>query len=182
VPPCGSCTTRRRHGPGRGREEFRAHLDGECEWLLRNDVLPADLVTHNRELAEAALQPWRPVFTHGDLHVADVFVDGDEVTGVIDCSEAAPGDAHFDLASLTLGHQERLDGVIAGYGAGVDRDVISAWWSLRCLRAIRWLVEHGFDPTSPGCEIDVLRSQLDVGRSGSAHRTGTAVVRSRSPR
>jgi len=24
---------------------------------------------------------------------------------------------------------------------------------------VRWLVEHGFDPSAPGCEIDVLRSQ-----------------------
>ena len=24
----------------------------------------------------------------------------------------------------------------------------------------RWLIEHGFDPSSPGCEFDVLRSQL----------------------
>ena len=37
--------------------------------------------------------------------------------------------------------------------------MISAWWSLRSLLAVRWLVEHGFDPASPGCEIDVLRSQ-----------------------
>ena len=24
------------------------------------------------------------------------------------------------------------------------------------LRAVRWLVEHGFDPSAPGCEFDVL--------------------------
>jgi hypothetical protein len=28
------------------------------------------------------------------------------------------------------------------------------------LRAVRWLVEHGFDPAAPGCEVDVLRSRL----------------------
>jgi hypothetical protein len=38
--------------------------------------------------------------------------------------------------------------------------MIRAWWSLRSLTAIRWLVEHGFDPSSPGCEVDVLGSQL----------------------
>jgi hypothetical protein len=38
--------------------------------------------------------------------------------------EAAPGDALFDLASLTLGHQEHLGDVIAGYGTDVDLDVI----------------------------------------------------------
>jgi hypothetical protein len=49
--------------------------------------------------------------------------------------------------------------VIAGYGADVDLDVVRGWWSLRSLTAVRWLVEHGFDPTSPGCEVDVLRAQ-----------------------
>jgi len=31
---------------------------------------------------------------------------------------------------------------------------------LRSLRVVRWLVEHGFDPSSPGCEFDVLRSRM----------------------
>jgi hypothetical protein len=42
----------------------------------------------------------------------------------------------------------------------LEIDVIRARWSLRSLRAVRWLVEHGFDPSSPGCEVDVLRSRL----------------------
>lgn len=58
---------------------------------------------------------------------------------MVDWSEAGQGDAMSD----------------------VDHDVIRAWWSLRSLTAIRWLVEHGFDPSSPGCEIDVLRSQCE---------------------
>src|SRR5690606_6890952 len=141
-------------------EELVAELDYECEWLVTNDVLPADLVTRNRRIAEAALRPWTPAFTHGDLRIAHVFVDGDEVTGIIDWSEAGRGDALFDLATLTLGHRERLGDLLAGYGADVDRDVIRAWWSLRVLLVLRWLIEHGFDPFAPGCEVDVLRSQL----------------------
>jgi hypothetical protein len=35
-----------------------------------------------------------------------------------------------------------------------------AWWSLRSLLDVRWLVEHGFDPFLPGCEVDVLRARL----------------------
>jgi hypothetical protein len=62
----------------------------------------------------------------------------------------------YDLASLTLGHQEHLIDPGRRLWLGVDRDVIRAWWSLRCLTAVRWLVEHGFDPSSPGCEVDVL--------------------------
>jgi aminoglycoside phosphotransferase (APT) family kinase protein len=146
--------------PGRSPDEIAAHLDGECEWLITNGVLPTDLVTRNRQVAEAALRPWTPVFTHGDLQVAHVFVDGDQITGVIDWSEAAQGDALFDLAILTLGHEEHLDDVLAGYGTDADLDVIRAWWSLRSLQAIRWLVEHGFDPFSAGCEVDVLKSRM----------------------
>jgi hypothetical protein len=62
--------------------------------------------------------------------------------------------------NLTPGHEEHLDDVVAGYGTGVDLDVIRAWWSLRSLQAARWLIEHGFDPSSPGCEFAVLRSRL----------------------
>jgi aminoglycoside phosphotransferase (APT) family kinase protein len=146
--------------PGRSLDEIASTLDSECTWLLANDVLPADLVMRNRQVAEAALRPWTPAFTHGDLQVAHVFVDGDDITGVLDWSDAGQGDAMHDLAILTLGHQEHLGDVVTGYGADVDLDVIRAWWSLRSLTAIRWLVEHGFDPSSPGCEVDVLRSQL----------------------
>jgi Ser/Thr protein kinase RdoA (MazF antagonist) len=146
--------------PSRSPGEVALELDGECEWLITNRVLPTGLVTGNRRVAEAALRPWTRVFTHGDLQVAHVFAAGDEITGVVDWSEAGPGDALYDLASLTLGHQEHLGDVVAGYGRDVDLDVIRAWWSLRSLRAIRWLVEHGFDPSLPGCEVDVLRSQL----------------------
>ena len=141
-------------------DESASLLDTECELLVANGVLPTDLVTRNRRVAEAALRPWTPVFMHGDLQVAHVFVADDEVTGVLDWSEAGQGDALYDLASLTLGHEEHLGDVVAGYGTDVDLDVIRAWWSLRSLVAVRWLVEHGFDPSSPGREVDVLRSRL----------------------
>jgi aminoglycoside phosphotransferase (APT) family kinase protein len=141
-------------------DEKTADLDAECAWLIEHDVLSAELVRRSREVAEAALRPWQPVFVHGDLQVAHVFVDDDEVTGILDWSEGGRGDALYDLAVLSLGHPEHLDDVLLGYGGDVDRDVIRGWWSLRSLTAIRWLVEHGFDPAAPGCEIDVLKAQL----------------------
>ncbi|MCD0484875.1 phosphotransferase [Streptacidiphilus sp. ASG 303] len=145
---------------GRGIAALEAELDDECGLLVANGLLPADLVTRNRRVAEAALRPWTPAFTHGDLQIAHVFVDGDEVTGIIDWSEAGRGDALYDLATFTLGHGEHLGDVAAGYGAGIDLDVIHAWWSLRSLLVVRWLAEHGFDPFAPGCEVDVLRSRM----------------------
>jgi aminoglycoside phosphotransferase (APT) family kinase protein len=147
--------------PGPTPEELEAELDRECAWLIAEGVLPGDVVTRNREVAAAALRPWTPVFTHGDLQITHVFVDSDdEVSGVIDWSEASRGDALYDIAGLTLGHEEHLDDVLAGYGTDVDRDVIRGWWSLRSLSEIRWLVEHGFDPFARGCEVDVLRARI----------------------
>jgi aminoglycoside phosphotransferase (APT) family kinase protein len=145
--------------PGRSIDELASRLDSECEWLLANDVLPADLVTRNRQLAETALRPWTPVFIHGDLQVDHFFVDGDEITGVLDWSEASQGDALFDLATLTLGHQEHLGEVVAGYGTDVDLDIIRAWWSLRCLTNVRWLTEHGYGTPEEFPEVAVLRAQ-----------------------
>ncbi|MFD9597332.1 phosphotransferase family protein [Kitasatospora sp. NPDC059973] len=147
---------------GRSIVALAAELDAECEALVANGVLPGDLVTRNRQVAEAALRPWTPVFTHGDLQIAHVFVDAGEVTGIIDWSEAGRGDALYDLATFTLGHEEHLDDVIGGYGTDLDLDldVIHGWWSLRSLLAVRWLIEHGFDPFAPGCEVDVLRARM----------------------
>ncbi|MFB7293698.1 phosphotransferase family protein [Actinacidiphila glaucinigra] len=147
---------------GRSIVALAAELDDECEWLVANGLLPAGLVNRNRQVAEAALRPWTPAFTHGDLQIAHVFVDGDEVTGIIDWSEAGQGDPLYDLATFTLGHEEHLDDVIAGYGTDIDidLDVIHAWWSLRSLLVVRWLIEHGFDPFAPGCEVDVLRARM----------------------
>ncbi|MFJ7086869.1 phosphotransferase family protein [Streptomyces griseus] len=138
---------------GRSVGELAAELDA-------NGLLPADLVTRNRRVAEAALRPWTPAFTHGDLQIAHVFLEGDQITGIIDWSEAGRGDALYDLATFTLGHEEHLDDVLTGYGGDVELEVIHAWWAVRSLLAVRWLTEHGFDPFAPGCEVDVLRARV----------------------
>lgn len=147
--------------PGRRPDDLASRLADECDWLIANDVVPTDVVTRNCRLAEHALRAWNPVFIHGDLQVDHVFVDGDDVTGVLDWSEASQGDALFDLATLTLGHPEHLDDVIDGYGADVDRDLIRAWWSMRCLTNVRWLAEvGGYGPPESYPEVAVLRSQV----------------------
>jgi aminoglycoside phosphotransferase (APT) family kinase protein len=138
----------------------REQLDTECRWLVDHGHVPAAVVERNRRIADTVFTPRPPVFVHGDLQIRHVFVDGDDVTGIIDWSEAGPGDAHHDIATLTLGHEERLDEVLTGYGRPLDVEVIRGWWSLRSLTAIRWLMQHGFDPSMPGGEIDVLRARM----------------------
>ena len=162
MPLSARCTTRRcRHGPGAAVEGLASRLADECEWLIANDVLPAQVIVRNRRLAETALRPWTLVFIHGDLQVDHVFVDGDTVTGILDWSEASQGDALFDLATLTLGYPERLNEVVAGYGSDVDRDLIRAWWSMRCLMNVRWLTEVGiYGPPEAFPEVAVLKAHV----------------------
>jgi hypothetical protein len=85
--------------------------------LLANEVLPAALVMRNREIAEAALRPSTREFTHGDLQCDQVFVDGDEVSGVLDWSEADVKEHNTHDACDRLGtgplrkpHSWRVDG------------------------------------------------------------------------
>ncbi len=144
--------------PGKSLDELASRLAVECDWLLANDVLPVDVVTRNRRFAEAVLRPWTPVFTHGDFHIEHVFVDGDELIGILDWSEASQGDALYDIATLTLAHEEHLDDVLAGYGAEVDRSLVRAWRSWRCLVAVRWLFENGYGAPDGYPEVAVLRS------------------------
>lgn len=141
---------------GRGPSATEAELDDACRWLTSQGVLSVTAIELHRSIAESALRPWEPVFTHGDLQAGHVFVDSGEVTGILDWSEAGPGDGLYDLATLTLAHPEHLDDVIDGYDADVDRDVIRAWWSLRALCGTRWLIEHGIDPTP---ELAVLNAR-----------------------
>ncbi len=141
--------------PGRTIDELATGLDEDCAWLVASGVLVAEDLARNRCRAESVLREWTPVFMHGDLQVTHVFVEDDEVTAVLDWSEAGRGDALYDLAVLTLGHPERLADVVAGYGSDVDIDLIRAGWVYRSLTAVRWLVEHGFDPAP---ELAVLHA------------------------
>ena len=64
----------------------------------------------------------------------------------------------YDLATLTLAHEEHLDDVVAGYGGDIEIDVIRAYWSLRSLMEIRWLVEHGYGEAATLPGVAVLNS------------------------
>ncbi len=145
---------------GTGLDDRGARLGSECDRLITEGILPAEVVRHNQDLAKAALRPRPPAFIHGDLHLEHVFADGDVITGIIDWSEAGPGDPLFDLASFTLGHEDHLDDVLDGYGSGIDRDLIRSWQSLRCLTAVRWLIENGYGEADELPEVAILRSRL----------------------
>lgn len=139
-------------------DELASRLADECRWLVDNAVLPVEVVERNQRRAEKVLRPRTPAFIHGDLHIEHVFVDGDEVSGIIDWFEARQGDALFDLASLTLANEVHVDDLLSGYGHSVDVSMIRAWWSWRCLVVIRWLYQNGYGDPQTFPEVAVLRS------------------------
>jgi aminoglycoside phosphotransferase (APT) family kinase protein len=141
---------------GESVDELTKRLNDACAWILANDAVPTEVLEHNCRLAHLVLRPYTPVFTHGDLQPDHIFVTNHMVNGIIDWSSAGPGDPMYDLAVLTLGHPEHLDDVAAGYGEGVQLDVIHGWWSYRSLTAIPWLVEHGFGSAEALPETAVL--------------------------
>ena len=145
--------------PATSVDELGSRLADECRWLVDHAVLPLEIVERNQRHAEQVLRPWTPAFIHGDLHIEHVFVDGDEVSGIIDWSEARQGDALFDLASLSLANEAHLDDLLAGYGNAVDVAMIRAWWSWRCLVVVRWLSENGYGDPQTFPEVAVLRSR-----------------------
>lgn len=124
-------------------------IEGMRTWLLDHEIAPRTLVDARAGFAHDVLddRTVSPVFTHGDYQAAHIYVDNGEVVSVIDWGDTGVGDPLYDLATLTVGHGEHLDAVIDGYGSDVDRDVIRGYWYLRRLGAVRWMTEHGYDPT-----------------------------------
>ena len=127
--------------------DSRAYLEESVGWLSDRDVVERAELDRVARLVGPALRAHPLVFTHGDCQPAHVFVDGADVVGIIDWSDACQGDALYDLAVLTVGFAERLDDVLRGYGEpDADRDVIRGWWAFRRIAAVRWMLEHGRDP------------------------------------
>src|SRR5258706_10448961 len=43
--------------PGWSLDEFASHLDGECEWLVANDVVSTHVITRNPRVPQASPPP-----------------------------------------------------------------------------------------------------------------------------
>jgi aminoglycoside phosphotransferase (APT) family kinase protein len=128
-------------------QQYGEHLHTDTRWLIDENVTAAADVTAMRAKAEIVLRPFAPAFIPADHQAAHVFIDGDEVLGVIDWEDAEAGDPHFDIAVLTMSHREHLADVLEGYDAPLDLEIIRGWWAYRRITALRWWIEHGFDAT-----------------------------------
>jgi aminoglycoside phosphotransferase (APT) family kinase protein len=126
-------------------DEFSGFIEGECGWLVDHGVISSAVARSAMARTEPALQPFDMVFTHGDYQPAHVLHERGSITGIIDWADACSGAAAFDLAVLTVGHEERTADVLAGYGDAMDMEVIRSWWAVRRIGSVRWMIEHGFN-------------------------------------
>ena len=126
-----------------------SRIESERRWLIDDGRIDAAVVHARAEHAHRHLdgRTHERAFGHGDLQCEHVLVDADGSIAVIDWGDAGAGDPAYDLAVLTVGNAERLGDVLAGYGPSDahDPDVIAAYWSLRRLGGVRWMLEHGYD-------------------------------------
>ncbi len=157
---------------GRGAcASWRDHLlrynAGAEAWTLR--LPPADAALTARALAEierlAAAAESAHGLVHGDLGGANLIVDGDEVTGVIDWDRALVGDPAYDAANLFFWNEPRFAPVRA---ALLQRRAADPAWRRKMLGyQLRLAVEEIHDIVALDAPVDLawllarLRELLD---------------------
>jgi len=134
-----------------------AWIEEERRWLLSNTSIKPSLIAARTSFIHDSLHHRRaePVFMHGDLQAGHVLIADGALAGVVDWGDAGLGDPLYDLAVLTMGHRDRLEDVLTGYGADVERDVVTAFPHLRRLGSVRWMTEHGFDASGDIAALSV---------------------------
>ena len=158
VPPSARCTTRRCR-PGLARASTSSPPVGRRVRLARrHEVLPADVVTRNRRLAETALGPGlrcsRTATCISNMSSSTSTRSPASSTGPrhprATCCTTSPRSRSHTRSTLTTSSPAT--------GCDVDRGLIRAWWSFRCLVGVRWLFENGYGAPEGYPEVAVLRS------------------------
>lgn len=125
------------------------HLASLREWCLDGGHGDPSVVTQLTSEAAAFFRDRTPVvgLLHGDLQPDHVFIDGGEISGVIDWADTGWGDVVADLAVLTIGYPSMLAAVLDGYGGSIDHEAVRAYWILRRFSVIKWRADHDLSIT-----------------------------------
>jgi aminoglycoside phosphotransferase (APT) family kinase protein len=142
--------------PLEGFQFLPRHQDGGAHVLARLDTFGAEFVTHNEDAAAAVRWVWdhlrsaRPaVLLHGDLLPKNILWDWEtDGVGVVDWEFASIGDAAYDLAVVTRGH-DKLFGSPNGFQRLVEAYRQAGGVSIQAadvvnhelLMVLRWLAE-----------------------------------------
>ena len=136
-------------------DEYRYRRLAEVDRAAATGQVPAGLLARwERAVEEVGAWRFVPCCVHGDLAMDNVLVSGDEITAVMEWSEARVADPADDLAWLAIGSAERsLDGVLSAYTAArrerPDHDLRRRARLAGELACARWLL-HGVSRDDDG--------------------------------
>lgn len=112
----------------------------------RTGEFPRHLIDHIDDwVATVPMQP--PVFVHSDLFVRHPFVDGGQLSGIIDWGDAMAADPHVELGKIHLdvfeGDKRLLRAFLDGYGWPVDAEFPRIALAMALRRHAQILGQHG---------------------------------------
>lgn len=104
---------------------------------------PADAVRVALDRHQAAIRyDGPPVLLHGDLHPRHIFASDSELTGIIDWGDISAGDPIFDLGRYSIGGEDTLPDLLAGYGLEMTAELAVRFTAYRLVRMARVLYER----------------------------------------
>jgi aminoglycoside phosphotransferase (APT) family kinase protein len=153
--------------PTYGTEEYRFRRLAEVDRFAITGKVPHRLLTRWEQAVEE-VGAWRfaPVVVHGDLAAENVLVDGTEVTGLLEWSEARVADPADDFGWLAVGADEAaLPAVLSAYADArrepPDPDLPRRARLIGELAVARWLM-HGVNTDDAVIVDDAVHMLADL--------------------
>jgi aminoglycoside phosphotransferase (APT) family kinase protein len=143
-------------------EAFAEHMVQSCERDLDFPSAASERIRQALRDAGPLLDAPHLGWNHGDLQPEHMLLDPatDRVAGIIDWADNGYGDVGWDIAVLTMDHEQYLDAFLAGYGASDELRtaldlVLPLFRVVRLVGEAGWMADHGF-PFEPS-----LRRAID---------------------
>lgn len=138
------------------REFFEAFAESMlrgCERDLDFPAAPSARIRAALRAAAPLLDAPHLAWCHGDLQPEHVLVDPatDRVAAIIDWADQGSGDIGWDVAVLTIDHNEHREAFLTGYGADDELRValgqlLPLYSVVRLIGEAGWFAEHGYPP------------------------------------
>jgi aminoglycoside phosphotransferase (APT) family kinase protein len=132
-------------------EAFAERMLRDCELDLEFPAAPAARIRAAVHAAAPLLDAPHLAWCHGDLQPEHVLVDPvtGRVAAIIDWADQGSGDVGWDVAVLTIDHDQRRDAFLTGYGANDELraaldQLLPLYGVVRLIGEATWLAEHGY--------------------------------------
>jgi aminoglycoside phosphotransferase (APT) family kinase protein len=134
-------------------EAFAESMLRDCERDLDFPAAPAVRIRDALHAAAPLLDAPYLGWCHGDLQPEHVLVDPTRhsVVAIIDWADNGSGDIGWDVAVLTIDHDQHRDAFLDGYGANSELrnalgQLLPLYKVVRLVGESGWFAEHGYPP------------------------------------